>query len=188
MSGPKKFRLQPIVIKTFYLEDAVKTIIHTILFNRALGLLKPTESYCNLLDICYAKIPSYDNDIIVDNIYQKIFNSGFQNFQINVSFYSKIKQPIFYGLLSNNKKNIWEQWCIQISLEKRSTYRKCPQDKIIQRQKTEKDLRNRVLQIINLINQHHSHMPITNMNIEKEMLFDFDIDMEKGLMVNKFVN
>jgi acyl-CoA synthetase (AMP-forming)/AMP-acid ligase II len=54
--GDVEHVLNVVLVPHYQVKEVARCLIHTILFNRALGPLKPREQYCELFDICFAKI------------------------------------------------------------------------------------------------------------------------------------
>ena len=179
--------LDGIIVPHYQVKEVARCLIHTILFNRAMGPLKPREQYCDLFDICYAKIDSIDIDRMVEDAVDKLSQSvrvvgnGTAKGRIAVSFYEKKRRKVFFGITTTEEHVNWEQWIISIVVnrQKISNGADFAADRMRQARKTESEMTERILQILSLVNEKKEHLPPVNLNGDKAMVFDFKITIPK---------
>ena len=176
-----------VVVPHYQVKEVARALIHTILFNRALGPLKPREHYCDLFDICYAKIDDIDIDRLVEDAVERLSQSlrivgnGTAKGRIAVTFYEKKKRKGFLGLTTVEDQVNWEQWIISIVVnrQKLSSGADFAADRMRQAHQTEKIITQRMLQILTLVNEKKEHLPNVSLNSKKAMVFDFKISIPK---------
>ena len=161
--------------------------MHTILFNRALGPLRPREQYCDLFDICYAKIDSIDIERQVEDAVDKLSQSlrlvgdGTAKGRIAVTFFEKRRRKVFFGFTTAEDQVNWEQWIISIVVKRHKLSKGADfaTDRMRQARKTENLMTQRILQILTMVNEKKDHLPTVNLNSSKAMVFDFKITIPK---------
>mmetsp|Transcript_2476 Transcript_2476/g.3730 ORF Transcript_2476/g.3730 Transcript_2476/m.3730 type:complete len:209 (-) Transcript_2476:22-648(-) len=179
--------LDVVVVPHYQVKEVARCLIHTILFNRAMGPLKPREHYCDLFDICYAKIDNIDIDRDVEDAVEKLSQSlrivgnGTAKGRIAVSFYQKKKRKVFFGMMTNEDQVNWEQWIISIVVNRQilSKGSDFAADRLRQARKTEDVMTSRIMQILTLVNEKKEHLPSVNLNSDKAMVFDYKITIPK---------
>jgi autophagy-related protein 101 len=179
--------LNVVLVPHYQVKEVARCLIHTILFNRALGPLKPREQYCELFDICFAKIDSIDIDRQVEDAVEKLSQSlrivgdGTAKGRIAVSFFEKKKRTVFFGITTREDQVTWEQWIISIVVnrQKLSGGADFAADRSRQARQTESIVTQRIFQILNLVNEKKEHLPVVNLNSDKVMVFDFKITIPK---------
>ena len=139
----------------FVIQFIILGLLHTILFNRALGTIRPIDCECEIFDVPYikAELPlSYDK-LIEENI-EKLFNTlkiqgkG----KLCLSFYSSITTPSYFGLMSSEEKRHFERWFIPISFIPDSQKGKYPPF-------TSQNLRDRIISIVTMVGEKKDHLP-----------------------------
>lgn len=129
--------------------EVLRCLFHTILFNRALGPIKPEhvratfllpstslplhsllpspslQKESELFDVVYAKVPGDDINATFEAQIAK-FNSSLVPLgpdlargQMVVSFYNKRKVKKLFGFASSSEKVYWEQWQIRLIVNTR---------------------------------------------------------------------
>jgi autophagy-related protein 101 len=179
--------LDMVVVPHYQVKEVARCLIHTILFNRAMGPLKTHEQYCDLFDICYAKIDSIDIDRVVEDAVERLSQSlrivgnGTAKGRIVVSFYEKKKRKAFFGITTTEDQVNWEQWIISIVVnrQKLSNGADFAADRNRQARQTESLMTQRILQILTMVNEKKEHLPPVNLNSDKAMVFEFKIAIPK---------
>lgn len=109
--------VEPINVKPNQVYYVLKSLIHTILFNRIAGIhVTPCEVHCPLFDqVTYVKIDSNEVDRDVEDALSNIcMNYKKGSLQIYVKLYTIVTK---YGFLGEYKENIeWERWTIELNL------------------------------------------------------------------------
>jgi len=153
----QQFPLKELHVEQRFLEDVVKCLLHTIMFNRAFGLVLPREELIEALDFAYVRC----DDVTI----QKTFEESVEKFesvlvgrenkkgQLVLSFLEKRYKKIWWK--KYEEKVCWEQWVITISLTDK------PQAEVEQEEHEvlAKRLRKRVFHILQIVNEKKNHIP-----------------------------
>jgi len=170
------FELAPVEVERFQVKEVLRCLLHTILFNRALGTIKPKEVECDVFDITYARV---DDDKIhkevegqieaFDTALTKAATPAKTNTCV-LSFYDKVKRTRWGGLSSAEEKVYWEQWAIPIAVAKDKPKTVAERDRRhLQRQSA---VRERLFTILSQVNDKRDHIP----PFKKEIIcFPFEI-------------
>ncbi|KAN0039219.1 hypothetical protein ACTA71_001413 [Dictyostelium dimigraforme] len=160
----KQHFLKEISLQYPQLKEVVQCILHSILFQRSLGTVRPKDITLDCVDFSYVKSddPSSSKHIedkseeLISSITRRKAKTG----QLSIFFYEKrTKTTIF----SNNNNVCWEQWIISFQLVPTMD-----QKSLISQ------LTDTVNKIIESVNQEKSIPPITSSN---EMPFPFSIQI-----------
>lgn len=126
MSNTKKHALDELELLPNQINEVLRCILHTILFVRAPGPVRPRETDCEMFSISYAKIDVQSVDRKVDlaiedftkHLDQREVSSDPFRSQINVYFFEKRQASGFLSVLSKPKKFRWEHWAIPIVINR----------------------------------------------------------------------
>ncbi|KAF4393138.1 hypothetical protein CsatB_024419 [Cannabis sativa] len=160
----------------FEIQEVLRCILHTILFHRALGLVRPKDADLELFDITYVQCGDLE---IEKKIEEKIeqFISWVEKHpnkksQICLSFYEvKNKQASWFT--NKIERLYWEQWYINLNVSQlqRTTSSKSRRTKVVEpgenameersarRAALEASLRDVMFQIIKFVNEKKDHVP-----------------------------
>jgi hypothetical protein len=118
MSNCETFHLNAISVERTYLGDILRAVFHTILFNRALGLVVPREVESALLDLTWVQCGDARVDQIVEDRIQRVLEFARGGSQtevlVTLSFYETRKQHAWFG--AQEKHLYWEQWKLPLSI------------------------------------------------------------------------
>ncbi|KAF2070741.1 hypothetical protein CYY_007940 [Polysphondylium violaceum] len=158
-------------LKTIYLEysqlkEVTQCLLHSILFQRSLGNVKPKDVTLDCVEFSYVKIDDINNKLIEEKseeLLSNIMKKKSKNaHQIWFSFYEKREKTTFFS--SNSTENVcWEQWILGFVLVPSMA----PQDLANQ-------LTDCVQKIIENVNQDKIIPPVTSSN---QMTFPFSIQV-----------
>lgn len=130
MSNKEEIDLKEVSVELHQVREVLKCILHTIIFNRALGLVRPRDTHLQLLDMTYVEIGDDAIDKQVDAALaaahtflernavrpasaRKAVDEGFP-FVVRLSFYEATTRQ---GLLSTYEDRVfWETWTINMRL------------------------------------------------------------------------
>ena len=141
-------------LKHRQIKEALRIIIHSILFQRELGIVTPRtiESECG---IHYLTLNDINTDKVIEeqlSIFQQRIND--QNCgTLILSFCQNIKRKSFL-LFQENSKLVWEEWKIPVRLQHSPS-----EDPRKINAKLAKKLRKRLLAIIERICERKEHLP-----------------------------
>lgn len=168
-------RLKELVLEPLEIREVLRCILHTIVFHRALGLVRPKDVDCELFEITYVQCGDVE---LEKKIEEKIdlFISWVEKHpnrksQISLSFYEvKNKQQTWF---SNKVERLyWEQWHINLHVLTPKTHGKSHHSKAptvprehslegssSRRVALESALREVLFQIIRFVNEKKDHIP-----------------------------
>ena len=112
-------------MEPYQVPDCLRSVFHTILFNRALGTVSPLEAESDLFDLTWVQCSDekvHENvERNIREVVQKIGRHEFEstrNFLITLSFYETRKQQSWFG--TQEKHLYWEQWRMPLAVLNRS--------------------------------------------------------------------
>jgi len=117
MSNCENFLLPILEVEAHQVREILRSVLHTIVFNRALGCVKPVDIESELFDISYVQC---GDEAVRQAIEEKITaccswlerNPG-KVMQVNFAFYEKRRKQAWFG--RHGERMYWEQWCIPLA-------------------------------------------------------------------------
>ena len=147
--------LEPILLDgLFQVKGVLKCLLHSILFNRSLGNVRPKDCECDLFNVSYVKV-DHENiekavEIETEKFYQNVKANG--KGKMCVSFYTSHSVQSFFGIISTEEKRVFERWFIPISVVPDSVApRPSPFNGAM--------LRDRIVSIVSFVNEKKDHIP-----------------------------
>ncbi|XP_058735858.1 autophagy-related protein 101-like [Vicia villosa] len=175
------FQLNELEVEQFEIHEVLQCILHTIIFHRALGLVRPKDVDLELCDITYVQCGEVE---VEKKIEEKIgqfldwlVKHPIKKSQICLSFYEvKNKKTSWF---SNKIEHLYfEHWYINLNLKSRSEVADFGEGELeaknARRKALEVSLRNVLLQIIDFVNKKMDHVPPIP-NSEEVMSFPYEI-------------
>jgi len=181
----QQFHIEELELHISYVKEVVQCILHTIIFTRAFGLVRPVETSIDFLDFFYVRCDDEGIEKKVDEKTEEFVHSfakrKVNKMQIVLSFNEKRAKSNFF---SKYDLVCWEQWIINISLSNKEV------DKGKINTALAKELEKRVVYVLKLVNENIGHIPpITNKDITP---FPFEITLpnsnSEGGVVDMFWN
>ncbi|KAG6396213.1 hypothetical protein SASPL_142357 [Salvia splendens] len=153
---------------------ALPRILHTILFHRALGLVRPKDIDLELFEITYVQCGDVELERKIDEkieqFIDRVEKHPNKKNQICLSFYEvKNKQPTWFT--NKVERLYWEQWYINLNVAQhqkghsgKSTSSKIvvdpgAEERTARRAALEASLRDVLFQIIRFVNEKKDHIP-----------------------------
>ncbi|KAG0306789.1 hypothetical protein BGZ98_001702 [Dissophora globulifera] len=144
-----------LTVERVLLKEALRAILHTILFHRVFANIKPKD-----MDILDLTIPIIDDPDVDRRVEEKIAafikasdanpqNKG----QIGVMFYETRTKRVWFG--STSTEVCWEQWAITINIVTNVNEK----DKQRSIKNMEKALSSLFLSILRTVNERKDHIP-----------------------------
>lgn len=167
-------QLKELVLEPLEIREVLRCILHTIVFHRALGLVRPKDVDCELFDITYVQCGDAELEKKVeekiDQFMGWVEKHPNRKSQISLSFYEvKNKQQTWF---SNKVERLyWEQWHINLHVmtpkARGKTHSKAPivprdsalEESSSRRAALELTLREVLFQIIRFVNEKKDHIP-----------------------------
>ncbi|KAF9150538.1 hypothetical protein BG015_007651 [Linnemannia schmuckeri] len=144
-----------LTVERSYLKDALRAILHTVLFHRVFANIKPRD-----MDILDLTIPINDDpevDKLVDEkiaAFVKVVDTNPQSKgQIGIMFYEKRTKRAWFS--STSSEVCWEQWAITINVVTNINEK----DKQRSIKNMEKALSSLFLSILRTVNERKDHIP-----------------------------
>ncbi|KAG0344360.1 hypothetical protein BG004_004539 [Podila humilis] len=144
-----------ITIERSLLKDALRAILHTILFHRVFANIKPRD--IDILDITIPIIDDPEIDRLVDEkiaaFVKAVDSSGQSKGQIGLMFYEKRTKRAWFS--STSAEVCWEQWGITINIVTNSNEK----DRQRSIKNMEKAMASLFLSILRTVNERKDHIP-----------------------------
>ncbi|KAL5557131.1 hypothetical protein UlMin_039367 [Ulmus minor] len=159
------------------IREVLRCIFHTVLFHRALGLVRPKEVDLELFEITYVQCGDSEIEKKIDEKIEQFISwvekHPNKKSQICLSFYEiKNKQPSWFN---KTERLYWEQWYINLNIvpqHPRAHSSKSHHSKVVvdpgesvleernvRRAALEASLREVLFQIIKFVNEKKDHLP-----------------------------
>jgi autophagy-related protein 101 len=171
------FYLNELEVEHYQIREVLRCILHTIMFNRALGLVRPREVDSELFEITYVQCGDAATEKKIeekiDLFLAWVEKHPNKKSQVCLSFYeTRNKQMAWFS--SKVERLYWEQWCIQLQVippaplrakpfYDRAHYGDAPETMMDERQKRhaalELALRNVIMQVLQIVNEKKDHIP-----------------------------
>ncbi|XP_038989282.1 autophagy-related protein 101-like isoform X1 [Phoenix dactylifera] len=176
-------QLKELVVEPLEIRDVLRCILHTIVFHRALGLVRPKDVDCELFDITYVQCGDAELERKIDekiNLFigwvEKHPN---KKSQVCLSFYEVRNKQATWMFSNKTERLYWEQWYINLHVVNTKTHGKShnskapinPGDNALEesssrRASLESALREVLFQIIKFVNEKKDHIPsVTNSEV-----------------------
>ncbi|ONK77247.1 uncharacterized protein A4U43_C02F4590 [Asparagus officinalis] len=168
-------QLKELVLEPVEIREVLRCILHTIVFNRALGLVRPKDVDCELFEITYVQCgdPELEKKIEekIDHFIGWVEKHPNRKSQVSLSFYEvKNKQPTWFS--NKIERLYWEQWHINLHVVTPKIHGKSHHSKASalsretameesssRRAALESSLRDVLFQVIKFVNEKKDHIP-----------------------------
>ncbi|KAM0934899.1 hypothetical protein DsansV1_C30g0215421 [Dioscorea sansibarensis] len=168
-------QLKELVVEPFEIREVLRCILHTIVFHRALGLVRPKDIDSELFEITYVQCGDAELEKKIeekiDHFIGWVDKHPNRKSQVCLSFYEvKSKQPTWF---SNKTERLhWEEWYVNLHVVNRKGHGKVRHNKAAvdhgensveerssRRAVLEASLRDVLFQIIKFVNERKDHIP-----------------------------
>lgn len=169
-------QLRELAVEPFEIREVLRCILHTIVFHRALGLVRPKDVDCELFEITYVQCGDLGLEKKIeekiDQFIVWVEKHPNRKCQVSLSFYEvKNKQPSWP--FSNKVERLyWEQWHINLNVTTPKVHSKSRPGKApsnlgedtlegssLRHAALESSLREVIFQIIKFVNEKKDHIP-----------------------------
>ncbi|KAK4488358.1 hypothetical protein RD792_004117 [Penstemon davidsonii] len=170
-------QLKELEVEHFEIREVLRCILHTILFHRALGLVRPKDVDLELFEITYVQCGDVELDRKIDDkidqFIDRVEKHPNKKNQICLSFYEvKNKQATWFT--NKVERLYWEQWYINLNVAQhpKGHFGKSHHSKVVvdrgdtaadersaRRAALEASLRDVLFQIIRFVNEKKDHVP-----------------------------
>ncbi|XP_020691072.1 autophagy-related protein 101 isoform X1 [Dendrobium catenatum] len=168
-------QLKELVLEPLEIREVLRCVLHTIVFHRALGLVRPKDVDCELFEITYVHCGDADLDKKIEEKIDQFMiwveKHPNRKCQVSLSFYEvKNKQPTWFS--NRIERLYWEQWHINLHVVTPKTHGKSHHSKVpvnseedvlkessSRRAALEDSLREVLFHIIKFVNDKKDHIP-----------------------------
>lgn len=170
------FQLKELVVEHFQIREVLRCILHTIMFHRALGLVRPRDVDLELFEVTYVQCGDVELERKIeekiDQFVAWVEKHPDKKGQVFLSFFeTKNKQSSWFS--SKVERSYWEQWCISLKIFPPKPSQKSHhsrgltvdsaeimmEDKIKRDAALETSLREVLFQIWEMVNEKKDHIP-----------------------------
>jgi len=163
------------VLEPLEIREVLRCILHTIVFHRALGLVRPKDVDCELFEITYVQCGDSELEKKIeekiDQLMGWVEKHPNRKCQVSLSFYEvKNKQQTWFS--NKIERLYWEQWHINLYVVTPKTHGKSHHSKVpsvprenaleessSRRAVLESALRDVLFQIVRFVNDKKDHIP-----------------------------
>lgn len=168
-------QLKELEVEHYQIREVLRCILHTIVFHRALGLVRPKDVDLELFEITYVQCGDLELEKKIDEKIEHFMSwvekHPNKKCQICISFYEmKSKQPSWFT--NKIERLYWEQWYINLNVSQqprvqgKSYHSKVvdpgerdSEERSIRRAALEASLREVMFQILKFVNEKKDHVP-----------------------------
>jgi len=98
-------------------QDVLRCVLHTVLFNRALGLVRPREVDLELFNITYVQCVDRNVERVIDekvnNVLHWMERNPGRSAQVSLKFFEKRYKQAWFS--KQEERLYWEQWNINVT-------------------------------------------------------------------------
>lgn len=183
----ERFEFKELEIDSYQVKDVLRCLVHSILFNRALGAFQPKDMECKEIEnVGYAKVDDANVDERVETGIDRFASawtkSGSTKGNVCVGFYEKSVKKNFFGFGAKEEKMFWERWIIPLSfpspLESSKPKTLAEKEKVQERR--QRRLVENLLYLVSCINEKKDHIPPMKSNTAVALAFSFEISFTTG--------
>lgn len=188
MSNCEIFNLPVLEVEPHHVREVLRCLLHTIIFNRALGHVQPVEIDSELFDVTYVQCgdPEVDNRLeakITEFCHFTEKRSAGEIAQLCLSFYERKRRNVnWFG--RQEERLCWEQWCINISVTQadiasyESSSMAYAQARSQRMSKAQRALEELMTLVVRFVNDKKDHIPPVVSS--STITFPFEISISGG--------
>ena len=155
--------LEPIEVGRFQVKEVLKALLHSIIFQRALGACQMRDTESDLFDLSYVRSDSRVTDAKVEE-QTEAFGKSLERdetmaaHQVCISFFERRLRPSTFSLFRSEEKVVWERWNIPLLVHARDDLG--GQAERVQRSFALEDtLRQRIEFVLSMASGKKEHIP-----------------------------
>ncbi|GBG76793.1 hypothetical protein CBR_g23008 [Chara braunii] len=165
------FDLKELEVEYYQVREVLRCILHTIMFNRALGLIRPKEVESMLFDITYVQTgdPGIEKKIEekIDQFCTWVDKHPNKKGQVCLSFFEERKISWF----TRPDRLYWERWFVRLNVVRATssaggsfgndsaTYLDSAEEPNRKHATLEVAVRDTIMRILQLVNEKRDHIP-----------------------------
>ncbi|GAX80828.1 hypothetical protein CEUSTIGMA_g8263.t1 [Chlamydomonas eustigma] len=167
MSNCESIELPGVEAGPHQLRELLRCLIHTIVFNRALGYVRPQDVDSELFDITYVKCDDSDIEARVEasisDFCSTVERRPADAIQLCLAFYEVRKKAAWFG--SKDERLYWEQWFINVKVvnsdeQQQQGYTSMKHTGASKQQlKQQAALQRALSEVLHAVNEKRDHIP-----------------------------
>mmetsp|Transcript_37025 Transcript_37025/g.44771 ORF Transcript_37025/g.44771 Transcript_37025/m.44771 type:complete len:206 (+) Transcript_37025:392-1009(+) len=150
-------------VENYQIREVLRCLLHTIMFNRALGPVRPREVDSELFDLAYVQCGDANVDRKIeekiDSLCAWVEKHPGKRATVLLSFYEKrYKQALWFS--KQEERLYWEQWRMHFDVIQPSALDRHSESTRVQRHAAlEEALQGALLNVLRLVNEKKDHIP-----------------------------
>lgn len=168
MANFETHNLPVLELEFHQVKEALRCVLHTIVFNRALGFLVPVEVDSELFDVTYIKCGDEAADKLIESKLLELCSALDRQqrsasqpdtlVQVTLSFYESRKKQAWFG--TQDERLYWEQWIINICLRPpQHALTTCSSSGVQQFNRLQKSMEDLIAYVVLCVNEKKDHIP-----------------------------
>eukprot|EP00164_Ancoracysta_twista_P003773 GFYU01005058.1.p1 GENE.GFYU01005058.1~~GFYU01005058.1.p1 ORF type:complete len:199 (-),score=33.24 GFYU01005058.1:454-1050(-) len=153
-----QFDLPELTVQPHQVKEVLRCLCQTILFNRALGSLRPRDVDSDLFDITYPRCGDPAMDRLVESKIEEFVRfldkNDYRKGQLVLSFFERRVKKVWFS--KHEEKVYWETWTMNVDITPEIDH---PGERQVVHQRVEEALRECLMQIVQIVNEKRDHIP-----------------------------
>lgn len=149
-----------LTVEQYQIQEVLRCLLHTILFNRALGPVKPCEVESELFELSYVQCGDAEVErTIEDKVHrlgQWVDRNPGKRVTVALSFFEKRYKQNWFA--KHEERLYWEQWRVHLDVKPQEADPQ-PGDGASARRALQTSLQACVLELLRLVNDRREHIP-----------------------------
>ena len=156
--------LDAIEVERFQVKEVLKALLHSIIFQRALGAPAFRDTDSTLFDLSYVRSDSRVIDARVED-QTDAFNKALERdettaaHQVCISFFERRTRPSTFSLFRSEEKVVWERWIIPLVVHARDPDLNAQVERAERSRALEETLRERIEFVVSMASGKKEHIP-----------------------------
>ena len=157
--------LDPIEVERYQVKEVLKALLHSIIFQRALGACLHRDTDSDLFDVTYVRTDSRVIDAKVEE-QTDAFNKALERHetthahQVCISFFERRSRPAMaFSLFRSEEKVVWERWNIPLLVHARELDTGGQAERALRVRALEETLRQRIEFVLTMASGKKDHIP-----------------------------
>lgn len=187
MSNCETFNLPVLEVEPHQVKEALRCVLHSIIFNRALGYVQPKDVESELFDVTYVHCGDQEVDKKVEAKLNEfctfIERKPAELHQLSLSFFELRKKQAWFG--TQDERLFWEQWCVNVmvlqpdvALQQQGGHPGLAQVRAQRQARLQASIEELIAFVVRCVNDKRDHIP--PVVSASAITFPFDITFSGG--------
>jgi len=160
----ERFEFKEMELEPYQAKDVLRCLLHSILFNRALGSFQPKDAECVAVEnVPYAKLddPIMDDSLEgdIDRFMTSWTKSGSKKAKLSLSFYERVEKKSFAFFGGKDEKLHWERWVLPLVQHNEKDRPKTQADRDRVSAARHSRLLENLFYLVTMVNDRREHIP-----------------------------